>query len=359
LEARALPLWVFDETFYFEGKNVTYFDLCSKTPLLFFNHYFYGLPERLNWPKEVKPIYMMPNIEMYDVYGAHYTRADVIFCKTLECTMRLKKWFEQEGNPLNTTIVYTRHTSPDPTVLTRYFFKAKTKSTIQTNRSFQDDQLTFVHTAGKSPFKGTHQILDCWLQRPDFKMPLDIYIRKDRYEEKFQPIEKQFLHDSRINFHVETLNASLFGEILLNASVLLCPSHFEGYGHYINQARASGALVVTTNAPPMNELIKKESGVLVFAARTYDKNQFLGGDSYATNGLQDVSGLATVFTAKEVCKAIDFIQKQLNQKQRQTMAQNSKEQYLKDLKYFRIQMAYIKQLARTVPKKKLPPIRRI
>lgn len=37
------------------------------------------------------------------------------------------------------------------------------------------------------------------------------------------------------------------------------------YGHYINQARAAGALVATTNGSPMNELIDNASGVLIDA----------------------------------------------------------------------------------------------
>lgn len=35
----------------------------------------------------------------------------------------------------------------------------------------------------------------------------------------------------------------------------VCASEREGFGHYINEARAAGALVVSTDHPPMNELI--------------------------------------------------------------------------------------------------------
>lgn len=48
----------------------------------------------------------------------------------------------------------------------------------------------------------------------------------------------------------------------------VCVSEREGFGHYINEARAVGALVVTTNHPPMNELITEETGVLVQPYRT-------------------------------------------------------------------------------------------
>jgi glycosyltransferase involved in cell wall biosynthesis len=48
----------------------------------------------------------------------------------------------------------------------------------------------------------------------------------------------------------------------------LCPSETEGYGHYIVEALSVGAVVVSVDAPPMNELVTPEHGILAPFART-------------------------------------------------------------------------------------------
>jgi glycosyltransferase involved in cell wall biosynthesis len=40
-------------------------------------------------------------------------------------------------------------------------------------------------------------------------------------------------------------------------------SEIEGFGHTLNEALACGPILVTTNAPPMNEIATAESAVLV------------------------------------------------------------------------------------------------
>jgi len=43
----------------------------------------------------------------------------------------------------------------------------------------------------------------------------------------------------------------------------LCPSAAEGFGHTIVEGLSTGAVVLTTDAPPMNELVSSDRGVLV------------------------------------------------------------------------------------------------
>lgn len=40
----------------------------------------------------------------------------------------------------------------------------------------------------------------------------------------------------------------------------ICASEREGFGHYLNEARAAGAFIITTDHPPMNEFVTQGAG---------------------------------------------------------------------------------------------------
>jgi hypothetical protein len=73
------------------GKVITYFDLCPKTPLMFMNHYWRGVPNLPSFPPEKKLI-LMPNVEMYELRAEHYWRVDYVLCKTKDCFKRVQAW---------------------------------------------------------------------------------------------------------------------------------------------------------------------------------------------------------------------------------------------------------------------------
>ena len=52
----------------------------------------------------------------------------------------------------------------------------------------------------------------------------------------------------------------------------LCPSRSEGWGHNLVEGLSCGALVITTDAPPMNEHVHADYGMLIAAARSQPRH---------------------------------------------------------------------------------------
>jgi glycosyltransferase involved in cell wall biosynthesis len=126
--------------------------------------------------------------------------------------------------------------------------------------------LTALHVAGSSSEKGTELVLDRWEQHPEW--PLLTVVRSTRhYTGAELPWKKR--HASK---NIKLLEGRISEEelkILQNQHWLhICPSEAEGYGHIIAEAMSVGAVVVTTDGPPMNELVSNERGVLVAVERS-------------------------------------------------------------------------------------------
>ena len=180
------------------------------------------------WMKLAKKNILIPNPEWFKYkWLKALPKFDAIFCKTRVATEIFK-----DKNP-NT--FFTSFTSRD-------YHLPKIKKTKQ-----------WLHLAGKSKLKGTDIVLKTWLSNPDF--PHLTIIKK-----KIPTLEKQphnmtciseFIHQDKL-------------QLLMNqCPIHLCPSATEGFGHSIGEALSCGAIPITTNAPPMNELVNDQRGFLV------------------------------------------------------------------------------------------------
>ena len=116
-----------------------------------------------------------------------------------------------------------------------------------------EKRFMFLHLAGKSKHKGSEAVLNAW--RQNSHLPLLLLQKLENIKGFHSPgllnVAYQFKHVADIR---ETMNQALFH---------LCPSKAEGFGHYINEALSTGAVVITTDAPPMNELVTSEYGFTV------------------------------------------------------------------------------------------------
>jgi hypothetical protein len=110
---------------------------------------------------------------------------------------------------------------------------------------------TFFHNGGKSIQKNTELVIDVF---NDNGLPITILDATGRFVGETKPnidYINHFVSEDELNF---LYNSNQFH---------ICCSINEGWGHYIYEALSSKALVITTNAPPMNEMLTKDECIFI------------------------------------------------------------------------------------------------
>jgi len=126
------------------------------------------------------------------------------------------------------------------------------------------DPRLFYHNAAGDPLRGTLDLLRAWFEHGCTSLDAELLVEHApadaiAYWESLPgslvaaPVER------RANVR---LTRVFHGAPPLDAAVHLCPSRFESWGG-ICAGRAARAVVITTDAPPMNELIDADCGILV------------------------------------------------------------------------------------------------
>eukprot|EP00775_Hariotina_reticulata_P005669 gene5669-5907_t len=195
--------------------------------------------------------WFMPNLDISNKWEVNntvrlYKTADRLLCKTWACHKIMQAWINHNYHLLPAgehDVRYMCFSTPDPTA-------------GPGSSGIVMDYSTFLHAMGKSPFKNTQAVLQAWAENPDFP-PLTI----TTYEPGAIQQVQQYLNNSR-GLGYATLNVRLvtdkmavlqLNDVINSIGNHVCPSEKEGFGHYINQARAAGALLLTTDYPPMRE----------------------------------------------------------------------------------------------------------
>lgn len=116
------------------------------------------------------------------------------------------------------------------------------------------DSNHWIHVAGKSIQKQTDTIIRVWSKNPGFP---HLTIVQDPKFWKPRPLLKN------VTFMMDRVPFSVLDTMQNCYSVHVCTSSTEGFGHYIMEAMSMKGLVITTDGPPMNELVTEDRGILV------------------------------------------------------------------------------------------------
>jgi FkbM family methyltransferase len=219
-------------------------------------------------------IYFIPNVEFTHDWDWKLAPK----CQTILCKTKLTEEIYQAMR--GPKIIYTGFTSP--TTFERFDRKGDLA----------------LHLAGSSFLKGTRFLLEAWLamwtEAKSSKEPKKITIRdlrpnlrlvivkrrhilpneEDKQFEKawrklspapFTSFDGRPLTGERVaNIYLITskIDESEYQRLIEKALFNVAPSLIEGFGHIINEGRGRRQVTITTNAPPMNELIKDKNRLI-------------------------------------------------------------------------------------------------
>ncbi|MCP2728294.1 glycosyltransferase [Limnofasciculus baicalensis] len=120
------------------------------------------------------------------------------------------------------------------------------------NEKYPKDYDAFLHLAS-SWQKGTKTILEVWKRHPEWPR-LTIKQKQNSSTKITAP---------NIEYITKYLDDEVLCQYQNSHGIHLCPSEAEGFGHYIVEAMSCQAVTLTTNAPPMNQVITPNRGILV------------------------------------------------------------------------------------------------
>jgi glycosyltransferase involved in cell wall biosynthesis len=116
---------------------------------------------------------------------------------------------------------------------------------------------TFLHVAGRSRMKGTARLVALWRRHPEWPTLTVVQSLPRPAAAPTAP---------NLDFRTRFLSDAELRQLQNRNQFHICTSETEGWGHYIVEAESVGAIVLATDAPPMNELVTPERGILLGAA---------------------------------------------------------------------------------------------
>lgn len=206
-------------------------------------------------------------------------------------------------------------------------------------QGFQMDYNKFIHICGKSPFKGTINLIKCWIKNPQFPSLKIICNNFFGIVNDYKNlIEKGNCKNIEL---IDTfINEDHLSELYNTYGIHICPSKHEGWGHYIAEAKSCKAVVLYTDAPSMNETFTDNIDGISIPYNINDDDE-----NYAVNGLCPIYNVLTKNIEDGVNKLL-----QLPIEKRTEIGNNARNSFLQnDIDFQSRLINYIKG-NKTIPK---------
>lgn len=272
------------------GHHVTFVPSHDKTPKTKADiNIFLDVVEEYFFPFAEKN-YLIPNPEWCFLSREQLAKFDLILCKTKEA--------ERIFKPFNPRTIFIGFISKDCL-----------------NPSIRKNYKLPIHIAGASIQKGTKAAICTWINNPQFP-PLFLLRHKSHFsypETDNIKISSDYLTDPAL-------------EVFQNGFGLhICPSETEGFGHYIGEAMSCENVIVTVDAPPMNEFILDKRCLVKYSHQAPWR--------YATNFYVDPDHLDLV-----ISNLLSLSEEDLRE-----IGKKNRKIYLKNVQSFRKRLAQIFQ----------------
>ncbi len=181
------------------------------------------------WRRSAGRSFLIPNQERFPKrHLRRLTSIDAVLAKTLHAAETFSRYHE--------SVIHIGFTSPD-----------------RRDGQVAKDWRRFLHVAGRSTVKGTDVILQLWARHPEWPI-LHLVQCAENAPQSVPP---------NVELHAGYVDDRELLRLQNHCGIHLCPSRCEGWGHYIAEGLSCGAVVLTTDAPPMNELVTEQRGRLV------------------------------------------------------------------------------------------------
>ena len=165
-----------------------------------------------------------------------------------------------------------------------------------------------LHFAGNGLTKGTNAVINVWSKHPEWP---ELWIsQKDHLVKQAKA--------PNIRYFDRFLEEADLPQLQTESGFYIGPSEAEGFGHALVEAMSAKAVVVTTDGPPMNEIVTADRGFLAKPKSSGPKR--LGTSYYVDEeALEDAIAGALSLSAEERMKLSD----------------NARQWYLENDKFFR------------------------